>query len=253
MAIGNLTVTTVADARYLGNKMPRRRSLDMQHAVATVAHDDLEADAEEVYATLRGGGLALVPIEAGYGLVAIEEPAIRRIYELKGRPATKLCVTVASPAITASVAAPLAPAIVDWIAAITIVSPLAVVTAVASDSGLRASQSAYVRDQTTSHDTIALFYAAGRLVETVAALALRDGKLVVGSSANLSGTGNNYTFADVPDVMVRGVDLALDRGPSGGSSARDRLASTILDLTTGTFLRRGIDFARIAAAWHALG
>jgi tRNA A37 threonylcarbamoyladenosine synthetase subunit TsaC/SUA5/YrdC len=232
--------------------MPHLRYLDMQHAAAIVEPDDLEADAEEVYATLRGGGLALVPIEAGYGLVAIEEPAVRQIYELKGRPATKPCVTVASPAITASVAAPLAPAIVDWIAAITVVSPLAVVTAVASDSVLRASQSAFVRDQTTSNATIALFYAAGRLVEMVAELARRDGRLVVGSSANLSGTGNNYTFADVPEVMVRRVDLALDRGPSGGSGARDRLASTILDLTTGTFLRRGIDYDRIAASWHAL-
>ncbi|MEO8554388.1 MAG: Sua5/YciO/YrdC/YwlC family protein [Kofleriaceae bacterium] len=223
----------------------------MQHAFAAVVQDDLEADAHEVYATLRRGGLALVPIEAGYGLVAIEEPAVRRIYELKGRPATKPCVTVASPAITASVAAPLAPAIVDWIAAIATTSPLAIIATLAPDSPLRGSQSAFVRDQTTSRDTIALFYAAGQLVERVAELARRDDRLVVGSSANLSGTGNNYTFADVPAVMVEGVDLALDRGPTRSSGARARLASTILDLTTGTFLRRGIDFARIAAAWEA--
>ena len=232
--------------------MPHVRSLAMQHAVATVEHDDLEADTHRVYAALRRGGLALVPIEAGYGLIAIEEPAVRRIYELKGRPATKPCVTVASPAITASVAAPIAPPIVHWIAAIAKVSPLAIVTAVAADSALRGSQSAFVRDQTTSHDTIALFYAAGRLVESVAELARRDGRLVVGSSANLSGTGNNYRFADVPAVMVDGVDLALDRGPTHSSGASERLASTILDLTTGTFLRRGIDFDRISASWHAL-
>jgi tRNA A37 threonylcarbamoyladenosine synthetase subunit TsaC/SUA5/YrdC len=219
--------------------------------VSAAANDtDLGGVAEQVYATLRGGGLALVPIEAGYGLVAIEEAAVRRIYDLKGRPSTKPCVTVASPAITASVAAPIAPAILDWLATITATSPLAIVTRVAPASTLRAPQSAFVRDQTTRGDTIALFYAAGELVEAVAELARQDGRLVVGSSANISGTGNTYAFADVPDVMLRGVDLALRGGPARRPGADRKLASTMLDLTTGQFLRRGIDFDAIAASWE---
>lgn len=228
--------------------MPHGRYIAM-HALAVV--DDLEIDAHHVYATLRRGGLALVPIEAGYGLVAIEEPAVRKIYELKGRPATKACVTVASRKITASIAKPIAPAIVDWISTVTKSGPLAIVTPVA-ESPLRAYQSEFVREQTTSKGTIALFYAAGQLVERVAELAYDDGLLVCGSSANLSGTGNNYAFTDVPDVMLAGVDLALDRGPSRSSGARAKLASTILDLTTGEFLRKGIDYDRIAASWRAL-
>lgn len=212
----------------------------------------LESDVQTVYATLRDGGLALVPTEAGYGLIAIEEPAVRRIYELKGRPSTKPCVTVTTAAITERVAAPIAPAILDWIEAITYASPLAIVTKLAEESQLHHARSPFVREQTTSGDTIALFYSPGALLERLAELARVDGMLVVGSSANLSGAGNNHTFADVPVSMVRGADLALDRGPTRFQSEQ-KLASTILDLTTGHFLRQGINFSHIAQSWCELG
>ena len=212
----------------------------------------LESDAQQVYATLRDGGLALVPTDAGYGLVAIEENAVRRIYELKGRPASKPCVTVTTAAITEDVAAPLPLPVVDWIEAITYTSPLAIVTTLADASSLRTSQSPFVREQTTTNGTIALFYAAGQLLERLAERARVDGMLVVGSSANLSGTGNNYRYEDVPDSMVRGADLVLDRGPARFHSEQ-RLASTILDLTTGTFIRAGLNFTHIAQSWSRLG
>ena len=212
----------------------------------------LESDVQRVYATVRDGGLALVPTDVGYGLVAIKEAAIRRIYELKGRPATKPCVTITTTAITESVAAPIDPAILDRIDAITYTTPLAIVTKLAERSRLRATQSTFVREQTTWRDTIALFYSAGPLVERLAELARADGMLVVGSSANLSRTGNNYAYSDVPDSIVFGVDLVLDRGPSRFHT-KQRLASTILDLTTGQFIRAGINFAHIAQSWRRLG
>lgn len=212
----------------------------------------LESDVQQVYATLRDGGLALVPTDVGYGLVAIKEAAVHRIYELKGRPASKPCMTITTTAITERVAAPIEPAILDWIDAITYTTPLAIVTKLGERSRLRASQSVFVREQTTWRDTIALFYAAGQLVERLAELARTDGMLVVSASANLSGTGNNYAFCDVPDSIVFGVDLVLDRGPSRFHSDQ-RLASTILDLTTGQFIRNGINFAHIAQSWRRLG
>ncbi|NVB80243.1 MAG: hypothetical protein HOV81_17750 [Kofleriaceae bacterium] len=212
----------------------------------------LDSDVQKVYATLRDGGLALVPTDVGYGLVAIKEPAVRRIYELKGQPAARPCVTVTTTAITERIAAPLPQAIVEWIDAITYTSPLAIVTKVAEGSRLRSLQPPFVREQTTSAGTIALFYSAGPLLERLAELARVDGMLVVGSSANLPGSGNNYVVADVPDSIVRGVDLVLDRGPTRFTSAQ-RLASTILDLTTGQIIRCGINCSHIAQSWRRLG
>jgi tRNA A37 threonylcarbamoyladenosine synthetase subunit TsaC/SUA5/YrdC len=206
-----------------------------------------ENDAQRVYATLRAGGLVLLPTDVGYGLVALEELAVRRIYELKDRPATKPCVTVANSDVLARVAQPLSDELREWLAEITRLTPLAIVTRIAP-SPLLDALTPYVRGQATHAGTIALFFKAGRILERVAELALSDGRLLIGSSANVSGTGNNYTVDTVPDAMRAGADLVLDRGPAWYRNDA-QLASTIVDLTTGMFLRKGINYAQIAAAW----
>lgn len=210
----------------------------------------IEHDAARIYETLRGGGLALVPLDVGYGLVAMEEPAVARIYELKGRPLSKPCVTVANARILDAVALPIDGEIRDWIDQMTRVSPLAVVAHLDPASRLLGSLPPYVRTQATHDGTIALFHSAGAVVQRLAELALADGRLVVGSSANLSGTGNHIALAEVPSSIRSAVDLVIDHGPARyGEEARG--ATTILSLTTGTFQRKGVSFAMIERAWLA--
>lgn len=96
--------------------------------------------------------------------------------------------------------------------------------------------------------TIATFYGVGPLIQRVAALALAEGELVVGSSANVSGTGNNYRLEDVPPEILGAVDLIVEGNPRFQS--RRRLASTILDLTTGQFQRQGVEFEAVEASWQ---
>ncbi|MDQ3335176.1 MAG: Sua5/YciO/YrdC/YwlC family protein [Myxococcota bacterium] len=206
----------------------------------------LEVDVQQIYATLRTGGLALVPTDVGYGLVALEESAVRRIYELKGRPAAKPCVTVGNAEILQRVShVPVDTR--EWIAETARLTPLAIVTRLV-ENPLVAAMTPYVAGQATHAGTIALFFSAGRILERLAECALADGRVVLGSSANLSGTGNNYTLADVPASMRDGADLVIDRGPAWYRNER-QLASTILDLTTGAFLRQGVNYDRIAASW----
>lgn len=208
----------------------------------------LEVDVTAVYATLRAGGLALVPTDVGYGLVALEEEAVRRIYELKGRPAAKPCVTVGNLEILGHVA-DVPGDTREWIAETSRLTPLAVVARLV-ENPLVAAMSPYVLGQATHAGTIALFFSAGRILEGLAERALDDGRVVMGSSANLSGTGNNYALEDVPASMRDGADLVIDRGPAWYRNER-QLASTILDLTTGRFIREGVNYERIAAAWAA--
>jgi tRNA A37 threonylcarbamoyladenosine synthetase subunit TsaC/SUA5/YrdC len=208
----------------------------------------LEVDVQQIYTTLCAGGLALVPTDVGYGLVALEEPAVRAIYELKGRPAAKPCVTVGNAEILTRVSD--VPAETrEWIAETARLTPLAIVTRLV-ENPLVAAMTPYVAGQATHAGTIALFFSAGRILERLAERALADGRVVIGSSANLSGTGNNYALADVPASMRDGADLVIDRGPAWYRNER-QLASTILDLTTGSFLRQGVNYDRIAAAWVA--
>ena len=170
----------------------------------------IEDDAARVYGTLLKGGLVVLPTDIGYGLVAIQESAVNRIYELKGRPLSKPCVTVANGTIFDEVTLPIEPALRRWLEDVTTRTPLAVVTQLNPDSRLLRSMSPYVVSQATQDGTIATFHAAGQLVQRVANLALADGLLVVGSSANLSCTGNNYTVEEVPEVMRLAADLVLE-------------------------------------------
>jgi tRNA A37 threonylcarbamoyladenosine synthetase subunit TsaC/SUA5/YrdC len=210
----------------------------------------LEQDARRVYDVLRSGGVALIPTNVSYGLVAMEDDAVRRIYELKGRPSSKPCVTVTDAEIYDDVASPLDPIVRSWLDDIVTQTPLAVISRLNANSRLLAALSPYVFSQVTQDGTIATFFSAGELVQRVGELALADGRLVVGSSGNVSGAGNNSTFDAVPASIREGVDLALDWGPVRYANDQ-RLSTTILNLLTATFLRQGVNYAQIEQAWLA--
>ncbi len=209
----------------------------------------LERDAERAYAVVRDGGTVLLPTDVGYGLIACAEEGVARIYALKGRPRGKPCIAVANTTILDDVAELSDERHRAWIDGIARRVPIAVVNRVRRESVLLGRVTPYVRAQATTGRTIATFLNAGALVSRIAELALADGRLVVGSSANTAFTGNNYALEDVPMSIRSGVDLVIDDGPARYRNP-EKHATTILDLTIGEFLRKGIEFAAIEAAWH---
>ncbi|HWB73706.1 MAG TPA: Sua5/YciO/YrdC/YwlC family protein, partial [Nannocystaceae bacterium] len=197
---------------------------------------------------LRNGGLVLLPTDVGFGLVASSDAAIERIYALKGRPASKPCVTVANAAILDDVAELPGEAERSWLDRVARRAPIAVINHVRAGSRLLANVSSYVLGQITTSGTIATFINAGALVDALAVLARLDGQLVVGSSANVAFTGNNYDLDEVPASIRDEVDLVI-RGPRARYADPRRIATTILDMTRGTFVREGIEFGAIADEW----
>lgn len=211
---------------------------------------NIDFEAHQLYTLLADGGLALTRTSTGYGLVAMRSEAVRRIYALKGRAAVKPCVTVATMTILDDIAKPLAPDTRDWLIGAARRWPLALINELNPDSKLLASWEPFVRGQCTKVDTVASFFGVGELVSRAADIAFQHGELLVGSSANRSGTGNNYTIDDVPEEMRTSVDGVFDFGATH-VSADGKLASSILDLTRGgTFQRQGILHAEIEASWE---
>lgn len=207
-------------------------------------------DALRAYATLSAGGVVLLPTDVGFGLVACTDAAILRIYGLKGRPRTKPCVTVANAAILDDVA-PIADVQTRaWVLQTCADLPLAVVGDARPASSLLRRLSPVAVEQATTHRSIATFLNAGALVTLIAELAFADGRMVLGSSANAAFTGNNYALEEVPASMRDAVDLVIE-GPPAPYANPGRLATTILDLRSGQFIREGIEHARIAASWSA--
>jgi tRNA A37 threonylcarbamoyladenosine synthetase subunit TsaC/SUA5/YrdC len=204
----------------------------------------LELDARRIYDLLADGGLALARTNTGYGLVAMKSQAVRRIYELKGRPAQKPCVTVGTMPILDDVATGIDSDVRAWLSNAVNRWPVAVITKTNRFSRLVRNFEPFVASQCTKLDTIATFFGVGELFATAAGMAYAHGQLIVGSSANLAGSGNNYTLDEVPDSIRNAVDLEIDYGPAPFQSDK-KLASTILDLTTETFQRQGVGFMEV--------
>ena len=209
----------------------------------------IDTDARRMYTLLADGGLALARTNTGYGLVAMRSDAVRRIYALKGRSAQKPCVTVGTMEILDDVAAGVEREVRGWLSRAVARWPMAVIARMNRHSALLSSWEPFVASQCTKEDTIATFFGVGDLIARTATIAYGHGQLIVGSSANLAGTGNNYTLDAVPDSIRNAVDLEFDYGVAPFTTDR-KLASTILDLTKGTFQREGCAFAEVEASWR---
>ena len=176
-------------------------------------------DASRLEECLVGDGVALIPTDTVYGLACNpeSETALRRVYELKGRP-------------------PLKPAAVMF---------FALASALESLGQLGPRTHAALRALLPGPVTLLLANSAGRFplaCDPSGArsdlLGLRipalDGPLgalaavsvpAAQSSANLSGGSDPGSLGDVPAELRQGVDLVLDGGELPG------LASTVIDLS----------------------
>jgi L-threonylcarbamoyladenylate synthase len=200
---------------------PAERSRVIQVDPVAPARATLRAAAD----TVRAGGVVALPTETFYGLAvsALAASAVRRVFELKGRPDSKpLLVLVDSIAMVETVAS-VTTAARDlmrryWPGALTLVLPAlavvpSVVTAGTGSLGLRLSPHPVARG----------------LVELL-------GEPVTAPSANPNGLAPPTTAAGVLEYFPDGINLLLDGGPTPGGAP-----STVLDLTVEPprVLRRG--------------
>ncbi|WP_208026896.1 L-threonylcarbamoyladenylate synthase [Rhabdothermincola sediminis] len=173
-------------------------------------------DIERAAAVLRAGGLVAFPTETVYGLGAdaVNPAAVRRVFEVKGRPATHpLIVHLGSAAALDRWAVDVPPA-ARLLAEACWPGPLTML--------LRRSPS--VPDVVTGgRDTVGLRVPAHPLA---LALLERFGGGVAAPSANRFGRVSPTTAADVQADLGSDVDLVLDGGP-----CQVGVESTIVDLT----------------------
>lgn len=184
--------------------------------VAGGSADSLHNAVRKASDVLAGSGLVIFPTETVYGLAAdaLSGEAVRRVWEVKGRPSDKpLPVQVADigglrllwrevpedllPLINAFMPGPLT--LVYW-------------------------RSALVPDIVTAgRDTVGV-----RIPDHPVALALLRafGRPIVAPSANLSGEEPPSRIQDISPRLLEQVELVIDAGDTGGG-----IPSTVLDAT----------------------
>ena len=188
-------------------------------ATAVVRVDPVAPDERvlgEAARVLSRGGLVAFPTETFYGLgaAALDRGAVRRVFEVKDRPASMpLLVLVDSREMVARVAAAIperARALMDrhWPGALTLV--------------LRAAPGVPA-DITAGTGTVGVRLSAHGVARAlVAAL----GAPVTAPSANPTGTAPPTTAAAVLAQFGDALDLVLDGGPTAGGAP-----STVVDVT----------------------
>ncbi|MBI4161176.1 MAG: threonylcarbamoyl-AMP synthase [Acidobacteria bacterium] len=166
---------------------------------------------------LRGGGVVAFPTETFYGLAVdpARSPAVRALFQLKGRPSDRPILLLASCREEVDLLCRTSPPEpLDRIAAAFWPGPLTVVFPAAAG---------VAPEILAGGDHIAVRVTSNPLAR---ALIRRFGGPITGTSANRSGDPPCRRADEVAERLGGGLELILDGGPCPGGAA-----STILDLT----------------------
>jgi L-threonylcarbamoyladenylate synthase len=177
------------------------------------------ADVDRLAESLIAGGVVVFPADTVYGLGCHPacEPAVRRLYELKGRPPTRPAAVMFFALDAARRALPeLEPPEIHALRAL-LPGPLTLLL----PNRERRYPLACVGAEPDAPDALGL--RVPLLPDRLAALAKLEVPLLQ-SSANLSGAPDARTLAGVPESIRAGADLVLDGGALPG------VPSTVLDL-----------------------
>jgi len=176
------------------------------------------ADARRLGDCLAGGGVAVFPTDTVYGLGCDpeNEAAVRRLYELKGRPPDRpAAVMFFQRAHALELLAELSHAEREAVQAL-LPGPVTLLLPNRANRFPLACGSG-------GSGTGGLGLRVPRLAGEAAALA-EVGVPVMQSSANISGEGDARRLQEVPRRLLEGADLVLDGGELPGR------ASTVIDL-----------------------
>ncbi len=193
--------------------------------LVSLDRDGPEAARTALERCIAGGGVAVFPADGLYGLACdpLDASAIARIHELKGRDEGKpSAVMYFSPLAMRELVAGLGP---RTAAAIGALLPGPVTLVVANP------ERRYPLACREDRERLGVRLLGGPLAGAMCP--------VFQTSANLSGEPAPGRFADVPDEIVAGVDLAIDGGELTG------LPSTVVDIAAidedggWTILRQG--------------
>jgi len=184
-------------------------------------------DAARLQECVAGGGVAVFPTDTVYGVCCDpdNEPAARRMYELKGRPAARACAVMYFA---------LEPAL-ETLGELLDAERRALRTLLPGPVTVLLANRAPRFTAACRTDPRTLGLRVPRLPDNLAALGTIAGA-VMQSSANISGEPDARSLAEVPSSLLDRVDLALDGGELPGTP------STVVDLR---------DFAT-ERRWHLL-
>lgn len=208
-------------------------------------------EVETALETMRAGGLILVKGDIGYGLFGTSRAALEKMYRIKGRPLSNPAIIAGDFDVLDDITVIDRPEIREWIEKMASWTTLAVVLPARHESRCLAAMDPWVRQQSVTGGSLALFLRTGPYLEEVIARAFGEGWVFAGSSANRSLQGNIFRFGELPAEFLRAADLVVDHGLAKLINA-ERRATTIVNFTNWTIRREGVNAQQIRDEFERL-
>ena len=210
-----------------------------------MSRPDIKGDAARAFETIRNGGVAIVPNDTGYGVVANNPDAVQKINLTKGRGGHKrnamLCDMVAQRDL--QVMDTRAREMID---AITLDAdlPLGAVADFNAEHPLLAGLDSAQMRRSTAGGTIGVLLNAGPFYDELTRLSRLAGVPLFGSSANLTGSGPKFRIEDIEPEVRAIADVTIDYGLRKYHGYQR--SGTIIDFRTVTVVRIGICYELIS-------
>jgi tRNA A37 threonylcarbamoyladenosine synthetase subunit TsaC/SUA5/YrdC len=203
-----------------------------------VSRHDIAGDARRIYEVVSTGGAVIMPGDIGYGAMASSSEALLRLFQAKQRAPHKRHAMAGSYDLHREVHR-LDQRERDIIDAIVLDAglPLAVVAPFDPSHPVVANIESETLKASTVDDTLAMLMNGGALQDAVVKIAHADGVPLLGSSANLTGTGTKFRVEDIQQPIVDAVDLVVDYGLR--KYHHYRRSSTMIDFSTMSVVRIG--------------
>ena len=202
---------------------------------------DVDSDAWRVYEVLVDGGIGIIPTDVGYVILGITSQAIWEIFRVKRRKPEKLNAMCGCREMHAAIH-DLPDDRRNIVKVITedYSLPLGAVAPAQLGHPALAGLDTDVLDQTTDNGTIAMLLNAGPMLDTLARIGFEDGRLIIGSSANLSLQGVKFRVCDIEPDIVEAADIVIDYGLMRWN--RYAKSSTMIDVGDMRVVRYGSCF-----------
>lgn len=199
---------------------------------------DIPRDAQRIFEVVTAGGAVIMPGDIGYGAMASSSEALRRLFQAKQRAPHKRHAMAGNYELHREVHQ-LGRREQDMIDAVVLDAGLPLTVAAPYDAShpvVTAIESETLKASTVG-DTLAMLINGGLLQDSVVRIAQGHGVPLLGSSANLTGTGTKFRVEDIQQPIVDAVDLVINYGLR--KYHHYRRSSTLIDFSTMEVVRIG--------------
>ncbi|KAJ9615860.1 hypothetical protein H2200_001937 [Cladophialophora chaetospira] len=207
---------------------------------------DIKADAKRVFEVLKAGGIAIIPAVMGYALASSSTEALEKVFTTKRRGAHKRHAMGGSYELHKELHV-LKPEHAEIVRCLTqdFDLPLAVIAKYDPNHPIMKHIDGATMDALSVNGTIAMLINGGSLQDELTKL-MREANLpLLGSSANLSGTGTKYCVQDINQEILDIANIVIDYGiVKFGFHGR---SSTMID-----FSGPNIDIVRIGVCYDVI-